>query len=47
MECIKASDNKTHSESKSEPYSKEVFPDLSRSKVESCLSEILEKYQKL
>lgn len=47
MVSIWASDDKTHSESKSESDSEEVFPDLSHSELELCLLEIMEKYQKL
>lgn len=43
----KAPNKKIQSELESESDSEEVFPNLSCSKLESCLSEILEKYQKL
>lgn len=47
MATIKAPGEKIQSESESGSDSEEVFPNLSHSKLESCLSEILEKYQKL
>lgn len=43
----KAPDDKIQSVSKFESDSEELFPNLSRSDLESCLSEILEKYKML
>lgn len=49
MACIKASDDRTQSElgSEFESDSEELFAKLSHYELQSCLSEILEKYQKL
>lgn len=47
MVYTKAYAEKIQSESKSESDSEDVFPNLSRSELESYLSGILEKYQKL
>lgn len=47
MACIEVPTEKIQSESESESDSEEVFAKLSRSELESRLSEVLDKYQKL
>lgn len=47
MTCTKAPTETTQSELVSESYSEEVFFEISRSKLESCLSENLEKNHNL
>lgn len=47
MACTEDHVEKIQSELESKSDSKEVFPNLSHPELESCLSEILEKYQKL
>lgn len=47
MACTKTHVETIRSESESESNSKEVFADLSHCELESSLSEVMDKYQKL